>query len=470
MSGNRKRILIVGGGYVGLVTALRLQKLLRRQLKRGEVEIVVVDPRSFMTYQPFLPEASAGSLEPRHVVVPLRRVLDKCDVRTARVTRIDHARRIATLAPHVGDPYDLRYDELVVGVGAVPRTLPIPGLAEFGIGFKTIEEAIGLRNRVLDKLDEADALPYSDPRFRELRARLLTFVFVGGGFAGVEALAELEDMARDACRLYNEVKREDMRWVLVEAAGKIIPEFGEELSDYTRQRLEERGIEVKLNTRLESCVNGHIVLSDGTEFDADTLVWTAGVKPNPMLRDTDLPLGPKGHVVCLPTLQVKDTPHAWAAGDCAQVPDLAKGPGAYCPPTAQHGVRQAKHLARNIQRVMQGKPPTPFKHKNKGAVAGLGLHKGVANLLGWIHLKGWPAWFVHRTYHLYAVPTLNRKVRTVVDWTLALFFRREIVSLGTLHSPREEFAEVAAESTPQPEAASRPPGQPVPKAGAPKAG
>ena len=438
-----KRILIVGGGYVGLVTALRLQRQLRREIRRGQVQITVVDPRSFMTYQPFLPEASAGSLEPRHVVVPLRRVLTRCDVRTARVTRIDHARRVAVLAPHQGEEYELAYAELVVAVGAVPRTLPIPGLADFAVGFKTIEEAIGLRNYVLDKLDEADAIPREAEGAAELRARLLTFVFVGGGFAGVEAIGELEDMARNAVRYYDNVRRDELRWVLVEAAGKIIPEFGERLSDYTRDQLTERSIEVRLNTRLDSCEKGLVQLSDGSEFEAATVVWTAGVKPHPMLADTDLPLGPKGHLDCRADLRVSGVEHAWGAGDCAQVPDLVAGEGAYCPPTAQHGVRQAKHLARNIRRALRGEPVVDFRHRNAGAVASLGLHQGVANIMG-IRLRGWVAWFAHRSYHMYAVPTLNRKVRVVLDWTLALFFRREVVSLGTLHQPRQEFEGVVS--------------------------
>src|SRR4051795_12680743 len=254
----RHRILVLGGGYVGLYTALRL----KRRLRPGEADVVVVDPRSYMTYQPFLPEAAAGSVEPRHVVVPLRRVLRDCVVLTGRVDSIDHAKRVARIKPVLGEGYDLTYDVVVVAPGSIARTLPIPGLAERGIGFKQVEEAISLRNKVLEQLDLATTI--TD---HAARKRLLTFVFVGGGYAGIEALAELEDMAAYATRYYPELSKGDIRFVLVEATGRILPEVGEDLGRYTVRELVRRKIDVRLDTRLESCVDGHVVLSDGTEFD-----------------------------------------------------------------------------------------------------------------------------------------------------------------------------------------------------------
>jgi NADH dehydrogenase len=437
------RILIVGGGYVGLYTALRLQ----RKLRRDEVDIVIVDPRSYMTYQPFLPEAAAGSLEPRHVVVPLRRVLheDRVDVVTGEVTRVDHAQRTATVAPHVGPEYDLTYDHIVVAPGSVARTLPIPGLAENGIGFKRVEEAIFLRNHVIDQLDIADST--EDP---EIRRKALTFVFIGGGYAGVEAFAELEDMARYATRYYPDTKAADLRWVLVEATGRILPEVDEDMGRYTVEQLRARGMDIRLNTRLMSAMDQHIVLDDGAEMDSNTLVWTAGVKPHPLLARTDLPLDEKGRLKATPELQVAGVEAAWTAGDCAAVPDLTKPPGAMTSPSAQHSVRQARRLANNLVATVRGKPLQPYKHAHVGSVASLGLHKGVAQVYG-VKLRGWPAWFMHRTYHLSRVPTLNRKARTVSDWTLALFFRREIVSLGSLTQPRAEFSAVAVRPAPAPE-------------------
>jgi NADH dehydrogenase len=425
-------ILIVGGGYVGMYTALRLQK----KLRRGEARVTVIDPRSYMTYQPFLPEAAAGNIEPRHVVVPLRPVLPKCDVLTGRVTRIDHARKVVTMLPPIGEPREISYDIIVVAPGSVARTLPIPGLAEHAIGFKQVEEAIALRNRVVEQFDIAQSS--DDP---EVQRKALTFVFVGGGFAGVEAVAELEDMARFATRYYSKVSPKDLRFVLVEAANRILPEVGEEMGRYTVERLKERGFDLRLETRLESCVDNHVVLSDGTEFDASTVVWTAGVKANPVVAASDLPVDERGRLKGLPTLEVEGVEDAWTAGDCAAIPDLAN-PGQFCSPSAQHAVRQAKVLGSNIVRKLRGREIKDYHHKHAGSVASLGLRKGVAQVYG-IKLKGYLAWQMHRMYHLSRVPTLNRKARVQLDWILGFLFQREVVSLGSLHRPYEVFREVA---------------------------
>ncbi len=428
----RPHILIVGGGYVGMYTALRLQ----RNLRLDEARVTVIDPLSYMTYQPFLPEAAAGNLEPRHVVVPLRGVLPRTQVLNGRVTEIEHARRVVTFLPNAGPSVEISYDILVVAAGSVARTLPIPGLAENGIGFKTVGEAIFLRNHVLAKLDIAAST--SDP---ELRRRALTFVFVGGGYAGVEAFAELEDMARDACKFYGTIEPKDMRWVLVEATDRILPEVSRDMGEYTVRELRGRGMEVRLRTRLNSAADKHIVLSDGEEFDADTLVWTAGVKPNPIVTQSDLPVDDKGRVRCTEYLTVAGVEDAWAAGDSAAIPDVTR-PGTFCGPSAQHAVRQAKLLGDNIAAVLRGNKPREYRHSYAGSVASLGLHKGVAQIYGF-KFRGFVAWFMHRTYHVSRVPTFNRKVRVIADWTLGLFFRREIVSLGALQNPREEF-EMAA--------------------------
>jgi NADH:ubiquinone reductase (H+-translocating) len=413
-----------------MYTALRLQK----HLRRSDAVITVVDPQPYMTYQPFLPEAGAGNLEPRHVVVPLRRVLRRCDVLSGRVTSIEHAGRRAVFEPLEGEQRTLEYDVLVLALGSIARTLPIPGLRECGIGFRTVAEAIYLRNHVLSKLDVAATTV--DP---ELRRRALTFLFVGGGYAGIEAMAELEDMARDALRFYDGLSPADMRWVMVEAASRILPEVSEDLGHYTVRELEKRDIEVKLQTRVESLVDGEVVLSTGERFWAETVVWTAGVRPHPLLESTDLPLDEKKRVRCAATLQVMGVDDAWAAGDCAAVPDLSKSdPDAMTSPSAQHAVRQAKVLADNILASFSGGPLTAYRHSYAGSVASLGLHKGVAEVYG-VKLRGFPAWFMHRTYHMSRMPTFNRKVRVVADWTLALFFRREIVSLGAFANPRQDF-------------------------------
>lgn len=465
----RPRILVVGGGYVGLYAARRILK----KMRYGEATVTVVDPRSYMTYQPFLPEAAAGSISPRHVVVPLRRVLPGAEVLTGRVTTVDQDRKVASITPLVGDAYELPFDYLIIALGAVSRTFPIPGLAEQGIGMKGVEEAIGLRNHVLEQLDKADSIKSDSAEDQEARRKALTFVFVGGGFAGAETIGEVEDLARDASKYYPNVKREDMRFILVDAADKILPEVGPQLGEWGLEHLKKRGVEVYLKTSMDSCVDGHVVLANGLEVDSHTIVWTAGVKPNPALARYGLPLGPRGHVDVDATLQVKGTDHVWAAGDNAQVPDLAAraagNENAWCPPNAQHALRQAKTLGDNVISGMRGFPQSDYKHANKGAVAGLGLHKGVAMIVVGkvkIKLKGRLAWYMHRAYHGMAVPTWNRKIRVFADWTLAMFLKREVVSLGAMENPREEFYEAAK---PAPKPAEAKPVQEQRKAEKPKA-
>lgn len=428
------RIVVIGGGHTGLTLALRLQS----QLKPGEAKVTVIDTQQHMTYQPFLPEAAAGSVEPRHVVVPLREALRKSEVVTAQVTSINHARNnlTATLADGTEEHFD--YDVLAVVPGSVSKALPIPGLAECGIGFKTIGEAIYLRNHVLSRLDMAAST--SD---EQLRDRLLTFMFVGGGYAGIEAMAELESMARYAMRNYPKLNAASMRWVVVEAMDRIMPEVSAPMGKYTRHRLEERDIEVKLNTTVSSMEKGHVVLSDSTEFDADTIVWTAGVKPHPMLEHSDLTRDGKGRVECTTKLQVRGTSNVFASGDCSAVPDLTSSdPDALCSPSAQHAVRQAKTLGDNIVALLRGEELTDYRHKHAGSVAGLGLFQGAAEVYG-IKLKGFSAWLLHRVYHLAKMPTASRKARIAGDWLLELPFRRQTVALGELHDPRAAFVEAA---------------------------
>ncbi len=437
------RVLILGGGTVGLYSARRL----RKRLGRREAAIVVVDPRPYMTYAPFLPEAAAGSIDPRNVVAPHRRALKGVDVLQGKVSQINHAERTVQITPEEGEPYWVTYDHLIVGLGSVARTLPIPGLAEIGIGFKNVEEAIAVRNHVLNRIEVASST--WDP---ELRRRMLTFVFVGGGFAGVEALGEIEDVARYTVNHYKQIEQDELRFVLVEGSPRILPEVSEELGGYTLEQLRKRRIEIHLSTFLNSCVDGHIVLSNGAEFDADTVVWTAGVKANPVLQQSDLPLDAMGRVTCNTALQVVDAdgevvPDAYAAGDCAAVPDLFN-PGSFCPPNAQHALRQGNHLGDNLARVLRSAAVTPYSHKNIGAVASLGMYKGVAQMFGRIKVRGFLAWVLHRTYHVFAMPTVNRKLRIMAGWTGSLLLRREVVPLGALHDPRAEFR--AASVPPKP--------------------
>ncbi|MEV0850598.1 NAD(P)/FAD-dependent oxidoreductase [Streptomyces sp. NPDC049954] len=438
------RILVVGGGYVGMYTALRLQ----RKLKDGEAEVVLVTPDPYLTYQPFLPEAAAGSLSPRHVVVPLRRVLTGCRLLLGEVVSVDHATRTAYVRTPAtedegGGASELRYDEIVLAPGSVSHTLPVPGLAEHGIGFTTVEEAIGLRNHVLEQLDIA-----SSTRDPALRDAALTFVFVGAGYAGVEALAELEDMAGDASRHYHNLERDDMTWVLVEAGSRILPEVAPELGTYALRALRRRGVDIRLGTRLSSCEQRVAVLDDGTRLPTRTLVWTTGVRPHPLLAACDLPTDDHGRLVCTPRLDVAGTPHAWGAGNAAAVPDLtAPEEGRICAPNASHALHQARVLADNLLASLRGGPARDYRHRPSGSVATLGLHKGVAQIRG-RKLTGYPAWFLHRLHHLGRVPTANRKARVLAEWTVSAFFTREIVSLGSLEHPRAEFERAAGGEPP----------------------
>ena len=427
------KVLVVGGGYAGTLVGRKLQRKLRR---RGH-ELVLVNPENFMQYQPFLPEAAAGNIEPRHVVVPLRQALRKARFVAGEVVRIDHDRRVAVVRLVSGAEAEEPYDVAVVTAGSRSRILPVPGLAEHGVGFKTLTEAIYLRNRVLSCLEVAAET--TDP---ERRGAALTFVFVGGGYAGVEALAELEDMARSALRFYPMLQPEDMRWVMVEAAPRILMEIGERLSAYAVRRLRQRGIDVFVDTRLESAEGGVIRLSNGESFPADTLVWTTGVKAESLASKSGLPVDDARRLVTDEFLRVRGVEGLWACGDCAAVPNLRDG--GINPPTAQHALFQSKRLAKNLLRTLKGREPKPFRHRNLGQIASLGLYRGVANPFG-IRVRGFPAWFLHRTYHLLRMPTISRKVRIVFDWTVGLFFPRDIVQLGSLQHPREPFRRAAGE-------------------------
>jgi NADH dehydrogenase len=402
---------VVGGGFAGAYVA--------RQL--GERGATIVSKENFMLYTPLLPEAASGTLEPRHCVVPLRVMCPHAELVLGTVTALDLDARTAAVETDEG-MRTVEWAEAVLALGAVPRTLPIPGLAEHGLSFKSLADAINLRNRVLHQLEAADATLDETER-----ARLLTFVFVGAGYAGVEALAELSDLAEDALRYYPRLGSTPRRWVMVDAAPRILPEIPQPLGDYAADELGKRGIEMHVGTTLESVSADEAVLGDGTRIPMDTLVWTAGVTANPVLREWGLPLDEKGRVVVDGFLRVSGHEHVWALGDCARVPNARSGQPD--PPTCQHALRQARRLAKNLS----GKPE-PYHYLMLGQVATLGRHKGIAEVLG-LRLHGFLGWFVTRTYHLYQLPLVSRRFRVVVDWTVALFFRRDIVELGQLGHP-----------------------------------
>jgi NADH:ubiquinone reductase (H+-translocating) len=404
--------LVLGGGFAGGYVARLLGK-------RGAT---IVSPENFMLYTPMLPEAASGTLEPRHVVVPLRMMCPHAELLLGRATELDAERRRAQVETDDGI-VALDYQDVVVALGAISRTLPIPGLGDHAIGFKTLADAIFLRNHVLRRLEAAVAAQSEEHRRREL-----TFLFVGAGYAGVEALAELSDLVRDALRYYPTLRDEPQRWLLVDAAPKILPEIPRSLGDYAARQLAGRGVDIRVSTTLESVEAHAAVLSDRDRIPTNTVVWTAGVRANPMNERFGLPLDERGRIKVGPTLQVEGLENVWALGDGARVPNLAT-PGVFDPPTSQHALRQARRLARNLAGERK-----PYRYRMLGQVATLGRYKGIAQVPGAL-LRGFPGWFVTRTYHLYQLPLLTRKLRVVADWTTALFFRRDIAELGTLGHP-----------------------------------
>ena len=404
--------LILGGGFAGATVARLI----------GRRAVTIVSPENFMLYASLLPEAASGTLEPRHVVVPLRVLCPHADLVLGRAVAHDpDARRVIVETDAARGP--IRYERLVVALGSIPRALPIPGLAQHALGFKSLADAIYLRNHVLRRLEAASAAPSADACHREL-----SFVFVGAGYAGVEALAELSDLVRDAVRYYPSLRSKPQRWVLVDAAPKILPEIPTRLGDYAAAELTKRGVEIRVSTTLASVEAGAAVLSDGERIASSTVVWTAGVRANPALTELSLPLDKRGRVRVDETLRVEGLPHVWALGDAANVPNAAT-PEHPDPPTAQHALRQARRLAKNLTGDVR-----PYRYRMLGQVATLGRYKGIADVLG-LRLRGFPGWFVTRTYHLYQLPLWSRKLRVVTDWTTSLFFRRDIAELGMLGHP-----------------------------------
>lgn len=443
------KILIVGGGYAGFYAAWKLEKWLRA----GEAEVTLVDPLPYMTYQPFLPEVAAGEIEPRHAVVSHRRHLKKTTVITAKVTYIDHAKKTATITPELGEPWDFEYDIVVVTAGAVSRTFPIPGVADQAIGLKNIEEAVAIRDRLLGNFDKAASLPPGPAR-----ERLLTVAVVGGGFAGIEIFAELRSFASALLKSYPQLSFEETHFHLIEAMGRIMPEVSLPTSHWVIKNLADRGAQIHLETQLTSAVDGHLELSTGESIDSDLIIWTAGVMANPsVVRHTDLPIEERGRLKVRADLRVGDeesiVEDAWGAGDVAAVPDLTgAGVGGYCVPNAQHAVRQAKLLAKNVVAHLRGEGVTDYSHKSLGAVAGLGLGIGVFQS-GNLALKGLIAWFAHRGYHGLAMPSWERKWRVIGDWWLDFWLGRDNVSMAAVQTPRFAFEEFAARPKPPAEGA-----------------
>src|SRR3954471_19507969 len=416
-------VVIAGGGFAGAYAAHELERILPRQSAR----LVLVNDVNFLLYTPFLPEAAAGTLEPRHVVTPLRDLLKRTYLRLGAIDAHDPASRTVELRTHEGETEELPYDQLLLALGSVSRVVKVPGLSEHAIGFKSLADAIWLRNHVVETLEAANAT--EDPARRE---ELLTYVFVGGGYAGLEALAELQDFAADAMDSYPRARLHGMRWVLVEASDRVLPEIDRELAEYALRELRGRGIDIRLQTTLEEVGPDTARLSSGEVLPTRTVVWTAGVKAQPILKELNLPLDERGRVPVDQYLRVQGLDSVWAIGDCAAAPDPR---GGTCPPTAQHAVRQGPVVARNIAAELGIGSPSPFDYRSEASFVNLGRYKAVGRI-GDRTFRGFPAWWMARTYHMSQIPGAARKFRAVLDWTAGLPFRRDIAEVGSIGKPK----------------------------------
>lgn len=429
------RLVIAGGGFLGINAALRLQQHGRSLNPR----ITLVSPHNYMVFQPLLPEVASGSIEPRHAAVPLRRLLGRRPtVLLGEATRVRPDRRTLEVTPAVGEPYEVPYDHLVVGVGSETRPFPVPGLEEHAVGFSTIAEALHLHNAVLSRLEVASAT-----RDLEVRRRALTVVFVGGGYTGVEALSEAYDMARRACDLYPPIRPSDLHWVLVEATDRVLPNLSASLGRAALEHLRRSGVDVRLGTRLEEAAEGTLRLSDGTSLEADTLVWSAGVQPRRIVRDLGVPTDEQGRVVVDRQLRIPSLDGVWAGGDCAAVP--SPDGGTY-PPTAQHASREGRAIADNILRVAAGAPPRPFRHATVGEMVTLGRFAGVGEIKGRA-VTGPLAWMLRRLYYAARMPTVGRRARVALDWLIGALFPIDVVALGEVEHPGRPLRQAFERST-----------------------
>jgi NADH:ubiquinone reductase (H+-translocating) len=424
----RGGVLVLGGGFAGAWTARLL----------GESGATLVNTENAMLFTPMLPEAASGALEFRHVVVPLRMMCPHTELIIGRASALDVHAKTARVVTDDGASLDICFDHVVVAVGAITRTLPVPGLAEYAIGARTAVDGLVLRNEVLRQVDLAAV---ADPAERDRR---LTFIVVGGGYAGVETIAELAELATEAMQFHPTLQGAHQRWVLVDAGDRILADIPSRLGEYAAHALIKRGIDVRCNTRLEKVSETEVALSDGSRIPIGTLVWTAGVKAHPIMAGWGLPLDDRGRVEVDPTLQVRGLSHVWGAGDCAAVPNAAT-PDIHDPPTSQHALRQAKRLASNLHAVRDGREPEEYRFKALGQVATLGRHRGIADLRG-IKLTGWLGWLAARAVHWIQIPGASRRMRVLADWILGAMFRRDIVAFSALGTLRPQAGAAAGEA------------------------
>jgi NADH:quinone reductase (non-electrogenic) len=416
----QERVLILGGGFAGMYAALEFERILGED---DSLEVTLVNEDNFFLFTPMLHEVAASDLDPTAIVNPVRKLLRRVRFFNGRVERIDLAAR-RVLAAHGGSehPHEFGYDHLVIALGSTTNFFGIPGLAERALTMRTLGDAIALRNRLIQHLEEADFECSIGSR-----KDLLTVVVAGAGFAGVETVAGVNDFLREAIAHYPNLTEESLRVVLVDPVPEILPELGGRLGPYARKKLTERQVEVRLRTGVRGVTDSGVELSDGTTIPTRLLVWAAGNAPNPLVLGLPCPLE-KGRLVADDRMRVPGRSGLWALGDCASVPDPKTGKPH--PPTAQHALRQGRVLARNVYAAIRGKEPTPFRFSTSGQLAAIGRRTGVARIFGF-QFSGFVAWWLWRTIYLSKLPRLEKKVRVLLDWTLDLFFSKDLVQHGS---------------------------------------
>ncbi len=421
---NKKRILILGGGFGGMYTAMHLDRTLAHD---SDIEVTLVGQDNFFLFTPMLHEVAACDLDITHIVSPVRKLLKRVQFFCGEVQAIDlEGRRV--LVAHGSDNHThwLEYNHLVLALGSVTNFYNLPGLEEHALTMKTLGDAIHLRNRVIATLEEADSECAASAR-----SEMLSFVVAGGGFAGVETIAAINDFAREALPFYPNLSEAMIQMVLVHPGEVILPELGPELGAYAQQKLTERGIEIRSKTRVMSIKNGCVCLSDGSRIMTNTLIWTAGTAHHALLSSLPCQMD-RGRVLVNSDLEVPEWFGVWALGDCACVPDPRTGKP--YPPTAQHAIRQAKTLAENIEASLRSRARRPFVFNTIGQLATIGRRNGVARVFG-INFSGFLAWWMWRTIYLSKLPRLEKKVRVALDWTLDLICSRDIVQFLTDRAP-----------------------------------
>ncbi len=415
----RQRILILGGGFGGIYAALELEKVLAR---RDDLEVTLVTRDNFFLFTPMLHEVAACDLDDSTIINPLRKLLRRVDTFVGTVERIDLEARCVTVAHGDGHTHALPYNHLVLALGCSTNFFGLPGVEQSALTIKSLSDAVALRNRLISRLEEA-----SSECAAGAREPLLTFVVAGGGFAGVETMGGINDFAREAIRYYPDLHEDHVRMVLVTPDQLILPELGPKLGAYAQRKLAARGVEIVTGVRVRGMVDGVVELTDGRRFPGSTLVWAAGNAPNPLVAALPIPLR-GGRVLVDECLEVPGWPGVWALGDGALVPDPTTG--GFHPPTAQHALREGRVLARNVVATIDGRATRPFRFKTLGQLAAIGRRTGVAHVFG-INFSGFVAWWLWRTIYLSKLPRFEKKVRVALDWTLDLFFSKDLVKFAT---------------------------------------